>query len=563
MDEEEPKPHLFWLKATGILVAVVLLFFGARAAYHALMPKWLVSKAITAKQNGDLVGASLRIRRALQINSQDPGAVRWVADSLDEVNAPEALFWRFRSYDLNQNLEQGAALVACALKSGDLGAARSVLEKLRQRYGEDQVLALQADLALVERRFEEAASLYDKAEQQSPKTKEFAYRAAHIRLLHGSVEEAFKAERFLEELAQQPALGYRASKALVDYCLQTGQLYRALRINTEILSNPQSVSWDKLTQLTLLQRTDETKFRSYLAELQAQLGKKPETVAQLASKLNEIGLQRESMLWVLSLPKEVVEDPEVRLAAASSYLNLRDWEALSNFAANGHWGRIEYIRLALMARAAREKGLNSKDLWERAVKESAGQDGAAFALAKTVDAWGWRPEAKELRWQLAQGNGSAAKWALGVLYQEAAKEKDLPELVRISSRLVAINPADEKMTNNLAMFLLLMETERSRPLKLMQELYSKSPGVPEIASTYALALVRNGKAQEALSVMQALANEQLQRPDMAFSMGVVLAELGQQERARPYLELAATRNGMFEQEIRLLKKAGWKPENNP
>lgn len=563
MEEDEPKPHVFWLKLMGAIVVAVLVIGGAKMAYRVLMPKWLISKAVAAQKKGDLVSASLRIRRALQIDPRNPRAVRFVAEAFDDINAPDALFWRFRSFDLNQNLEQGTALVGCALKNGELQAARSTLEILRKRYGADAVLGPEADLALVEGRTADAATLYDRAALQFPKNEEYPYRAAHVRLLHGSFLEAQKAEHFLEDMAQtRSPVAVQASRALVDYCFKTGQIHRALRLNAQVLASPEAALRDKMTRLILLARTDPAQFRVFLSEMKSEMGKRAETAVVLINQLNQLQCQQEALEWGLGLTKEIARKPIVLLSMASIYLTLRDWQALAQFATTAApWSDLEYMRLALMARAAREQGKEFRELWQGAMKKSAAQEDAGFSLAKTVTAWGWRDESKELCWKLAQTNGMAAKWALGVLYREALKERDVPELARVASRMVAINPADEKMTNNLAMFLLLNDEERSRPLRLSQDLYKKQPTVPEIASTYAFALTRSGDPKAALSILQSLGDQQLARPEIAFCMAIVLADLGQKERARPYVELAASRKDMFEQEIRLLKTIGWDPEN--
>jgi predicted Zn-dependent protease len=71
------------------------------------------------------------------------------------------------------------------------------------------------------------------------------------------------------------------------------------------------------------------------------------------------------------------------------------------------------------------------------------------------------------------------------------------------------------------------------------ELYASAPLSPVFASTYAFSLYLQGKTKEGIQVLRALKPEELANPAVAVYYGVLLADTGEAQAAKGYLDKSA------------------------
>jgi len=121
-------------------------------------------------------------------------------------------------------------------------------------------------------------------------------------------------------------------------------------------------------------------------------------------------------------------------------------------------------------------------------------------------------------------------------------------------RLADLVPTDRRIQNNLAQLRLLLSADMDRARKVAAEVYLKEPSNPDYVSTYAFALYTKGDASGALKVMNGLSESQLRNPSMAAYYGIVLAAVGENDKAREYLKLAASAK-LLPEERALVTKA--------
>jgi predicted Zn-dependent protease len=92
--------------------------------------------------------------------------------------------------------------------------------------------------------------------------------------------------------------------------------------------------------------------------------------------------------------------------------------------------------------------------------------------------------------------------------------------------------------NNLALVAMLLGADEVKSYDLSREVYQKNPTNSDYASTYAFTLYRQGKAAEALEVLQRLKPEELQSPSIAGYYGLILKAGGDSAKAKAYLDLS-------------------------
>jgi len=228
----------------------------------------------------------------------------------------------------------------------------------------------------------------------------------------------------------------------------------------------------------------------------------------------------------------------LRFALANSYAQVGDWPALKTMLGRGSWGSAESLRLALLAKVARETGdadSFEKD-WVNAVERTENDPERLNVLQKVAFQWHWPEKATAVLWMLAD-IPDAQREALQNLYRYYTDRRDTSGLYRTLSRLMALMPEDKGIRNNFAQISLLLHTEASRAKEIARSLHETHPREAAYASTYAFALYQAGDIKGALKVMGQLTTEQLEDPSVAAYYGVFLATAGQADEATHYLQL--------------------------
>ena len=105
--------------------------------------------------------------------------------------------------------------------------------------------------------------------------------------------------------------------------------------------------------------------------------------------------------------------------------------------------------------------------------------------------------------------------------------------------LAKLDPKGLAARNNYAFLSLLTRTDEGDPYRVAETLHREKPDSALIASTYALSLFQQGKAEEAVAVMSAQKPEDLRQPQVALYHAIFLLGAGQKEKADEFLKLSA------------------------
>jgi len=331
-----------------------------------------------------------------------------------------------------------------------------------------------------------------------------------------------------------------------------------MRLARDLGAAPDARMPDHLLYLEELQRNHLPDFEPRLAALQAG-ATEPQAVYAIMNWMNSHGMGMRTILWHRRLPVGSRKMPEP-LAAAEACVAQGDWPDLREMIEGTQWGELEFLRLAFDTRlfdeqSQHERGPDFRTRWQRTMFSTGGNTNAIWMLAGVVRAWGWKAQASELWWSLANRR-IGQRPALAALYEMATADKDTAALYRISRRILEVEPGSPVAKNNVAMFALLRREDLPQANKLAGEDYGMAPAEPAIASTYAFSLYVQGRAQEAVAVMAKLPAAALEDPSTAACNGVLLSAAGDGVKARPYLELAMREKArLFPEEITMVEQA--------
>jgi tetratricopeptide (TPR) repeat protein len=541
----------------GGFVAFIVL---AVVAYHQVR-NWQVRR-LSAEANalvdrGDYKQAGLDARRILQIHPESPVGMRIMARIADRAGSQTAIeLWQRIAASDQGGAEDYYALAAAAIRFGNLKAAQTALDKLPDvgkksaRYH-----ATEADIALAQRDGAKVDRELNAAHELDPTNKEYVFRLATLRLGASDVTMRSKAHETLKQLQSDKDFRRHATRQLAIFALRDGNASEAVKFARQLDAYPERDFRDRLLLLTTLFEAKDAELQNSLTTLQAVAAKDAHTAGTLIMWLNSNGMSTEAIEWSRKLPPAVVAQRSVGVALSDALISAKDWKGLERLTKSGNWADLDFLRIALCARAFREMDdmPSFSAQWSEATKKVSGNAETALMLSETASKWGWRGEAIDLLWVVAKDSAKGEQ-ALQTLYQYFIKSGDTQNLYRVLLHLNGLRPNDHDIENNLAQVSLLLQMNTDRGQELARDVHEKDPKNPVYASTYAFALQARGETQKALKVFKDFSDAQLRDPTIALYYGLSLAAAGDNDRAAQFLELGQQAS-LLPEEKALLEKA--------
>ena len=540
------------------LVLVIALASGGLYFFHRWQERHLLRRSAAFLSGGDVKAAALSARRAFQMNPDNPDAARALAQIADRSGDRTALDWWRKVLELHPHTTEDAlALVRSALRVNDLATAQKTLDVLDdEAKGTPGYHAASGRLAEMKKNLVEAERHWAEASKLAPDNTSYQFQLALIRLGTNDQAKRKSALEVLERLRTDPKQRAAATRTLIlDGVAHHEETQRMHLLATELQSYPDAQFSDRLLYLEILRQLHDAGFEEYLKKLQQEAVSNPADLAGLLSWMSNNETAAAAVEFGNTLPTESLGKWPVLPALAEAYVSLKDWTGLERLARNTDWAPFDFLRHAYLARALRgqDKKFPAEQEWLAAQKEASAQPGSLLALARTTAAWGWETETVDLLWVLAKGDETKLE-ALQTLYQHYAKQGDTSGLYRTLLRLVEILPGDLALQNNLAQVSLLLGADVERERKVAAEIRQKEPSNGAYVSTYAFSLYTKGDLKGALQAMGQLSQDQLRDPSVAVYYGLILAAVGQNEKAREYLG-RATQANLLPEEKALVTKA--------
>jgi predicted Zn-dependent protease len=540
-----------------VLAAVALIGAGGWSAFKSLRQNRAVDRAQNFLTTGDYTQAAMSATWALQQNPKDAQAMRILAEVYASQGLKEEVAWRGRLVDAQPgNLDHRLKWANAALNHGDIATAEKALAELTAEQKKSAAYHEAAGrLAGMLKQGKALETNLAESVRLDPGNELYQLQLAALRLGSERNETREVAREEIERLATRAGTSRPALHVLIRDALLRGDPARALAFTEKLNALPGANFEDRMRHLRLLRQLNRREFWWCLAQMQAEAGG-GDQVPALMSYLNKSGLSSQSIEWSRRLGEETRGKSLVAVALAEAYLMQKDWENLKTQVKFGNWGNLEFQRLALLARVAREEGdaPGASAQWKAAMAATGTRREDLATLARLATTWKWQDEANSVLWQLARGANDQMP-ALQSLSRNYQLSGNTRELLNVANRMVEIGPENAFAKNNVAYLSLLLDVDKERAHALAKEVYTSDPKNPAFVSTYALALHLLGKSQEGLKLLQALPPQALEVPAHAFSYGVLLAAVNKREEATRYLSLAEKSAIMFAQEKALLAKA--------
>jgi predicted Zn-dependent protease len=554
--ERTPARLTFVIVAGCVLLS--LLGWGGYELYGALASRHSARRAAAYLSGGELKDAALSAHRALQIDQNNVDAMRVLATIAERTNDRNALSWRERIVRLKpDSVIDALAMAECALRFKNIATAEKILQQLppeAQRTAEFQATA--ARLADARHQQAEAEIHWNAAIKLAPQKR--AYQLELGRALMGSSNEVKRStgKAMLEKLRGDKEQRAIATRALIlDGLAHRANGRQLLAMSQELKNYPEATFNDRLLFLDLLHQLGEPQFTSYLSELEKDVVSSPANLAAMFSWMNANRMSLLAIDFAHTLPADMTRKWPIPPMIAKSYEKMRDWPDLAKFLQSQDWGEFDSLRHAYLSLALREEGkpVRADSEWALAQKRASDRVELLTLLSRLVSDWGWKKEDTDLLWMLTKHPETRLD-AFEALYHQYTDEGNTPGLYRVLTQLVKLLPEDRRLQNNFAQLCLLLDIDVDRAQELARDLYAKEPNNPAYVSTYAFALYTIGDSKGALEIMNPIGQSQWREPSLAAYYGIVLAAAGHNEKAKEFLELAAS-GKLLPEERALIAKA--------
>lgn len=551
------------LKLAYLVLLLAVLFaggwLGIRKLHHRQEMR-LVDTAAAFLARGDFRSASLTAQQALGINPSSIEACGLMVNITEMLHSPEAVLWRQKLAGLKPgDVASLLALATTATKFGETFIAGEALARIAEQHRNTVVFfRAKAEWAVATRQYPLAEQCFERALELDPKNESIQLNLATLRILSNDPEVAAGARAALEKLRANPALNQAALRALLTDARLRKDLKRSKELAEELNQGAKVSLEDRLLYLEELQHADDPAFEEALRVLRSKVGDAPGAILVLMTWMNGHGLASETVAWGKALAPGLRSEMPVPLGLAEAYVILGEWETLRPFVAKGNWGALDFLRLAIYARALDElsehrRGPDFKDRWERAIIVTHGDINAQSMLARLVMGWGWKEEAAQVWWLIAR-HDVGQRPALQALYRIYSETKNTPQLYRVARRIYQVEPGNPVAKNNVAMLALLLRQDLSEAHRLAGENYRQHSTTPATVSTWAFSLHLRGRDAEAIRLLSDLPDAELHQPSMAACYGVVLANSGDREKAGFFLKLAlGNKDQLFPEEVALVQ----------
>ncbi|MEP6685709.1 MAG: tetratricopeptide repeat protein [Verrucomicrobiota bacterium] len=548
------------LVSIGLLLVVIIGGITARQFYLHRAPLRLARQAQLAFDRDQPSEASLKARRALQIDANNIEARRVMAQLMERAGLSDAIgLWRQVVKLQPNSVRDNVALAHCELRFGKIAAARETLQKVAPQDREDASYeACAGDIAAAMNEFSEAVARYERALKLDPQDESFQFKRAVVELRF--LEKRADAQATLRIFASKPKFRDPVRRALLLDHIANFEWAAALPLAKEMAEQPNAPVKDKIVYLEVLRHASSPELDTILAGIKSGAQQKPEEAAELIQYLQNSGRGPDAIAWAKSLPPAVKSDPRMRAAEALCYISISDWDALAPTVSGEKWGKLEYLRLALFSRSLREHGdLDlSRSTWNDAVAAASKDSTRLNELLRIAADWRWNTEQTTVLWALSSVPDSQAT-ALQSLYERYSSNIDTVGLRRVTARLAEIDPANEGAKNNLLMYSFLLGSVSDTDLQSARDLYLKNPTNAAFTSTFAFALYSKGRAAEALATMNTLRNDQLEDSSTAAYYGLFLQANGVFDLASKYFELSKGAR-LLPEEKKLVEQAKRTPQ---
>ena len=404
------------------------------------------------------------------------------------------------SYARASELDPGYATAALNLarldlREGKTAEARAGYEAVLEKHPDQPVaLVALAKMASDEGRAQEGVALLERAREKNPNAVQPRLILANYQLRRGNAREALTLAREAHEISPQlPAAALLLGRAQIANGL-SDEAVETLGALAE--RYPDSVDAHMQLALAYGQKRDVERTRRELERVLELNPGNPLASLGLGNLALRTGNQDEAMRIARALQESHPKSP-----------------AGFSLAGDVHLARGDAGQAATAYATALEKAPASATVLKLyAARTRAGRS---------------NPTATLTDWLAAHPQDAAVRLAYAsTLHQGGKRARAIAEYERV----LETQPGSVLALNNLAW--LYFEEGDGRALDLAARAYERAPDRAEIVDTYGWLLVKNGRLEKGLSLLEKAARQSPENGDIRYHLAAGLAEVGEKSRAR-------------------------------
>jgi tetratricopeptide (TPR) repeat protein len=529
-------------------------------AYRAHKEKRFAAIARDALAKRDYRKALLAAQQALAINSSNLVACRVMADMADDARSPHAIAFRRRMAQIAPTLENRIVLASCALRYEPPPfplASQTLKEIAADNAAQTSVSfhVVAAQLALKQNRMAQAEAHFEQAIQLEPTNELHRLNLAVMRLESNDSAVSAKAEAELKRLKETEPWKVHALRALSVHSSARRKFADAEAYSNLLLQSTNAVFGDKLDHLSILHRANSAALNPFLETIQRQAATNVLAASGLVTRMANIGLADDAIVWVKSLPASMQNEMPLPMSVSDCYGKAGRWRDLESFLIARQWREQDFLRKGLLALAVRQQKETTVAAiyWNDAVGLASDRSEAIATLAQLASNWGWTNETELLLWRAARQFPREA-WPAESLQRSYVRLRNTPRLFEVNTLLLERDPTNAVVQNNWATLAFLLRTNLTKAHQLAREVYERNTNHFGFVSTYAWSLHLQGRTAEGLKIIETLKPVELEDPAVASYYGVMLAASGQREKAQRYFARAETAP-ILPEELKLIADA--------
>ncbi len=529
-------------RSTQVILGLLLgaIFIGAVAAkkfappyYRAWREKKANADAREFLNKGDYAAARLSVNKTVNFNPNNIEAWKLGVEIAEKQQSPDLGYYIQRLSVAEPTLENKLRFLRTVIK---LNAGYREADEMLSKIGPEasnsaEFYELAAEISRRTGKLTKAKYFLVDLVRLRPEDNKAKFELAQIRLHEGVPENKPSIRAEIRNLATDPALRTNALTLLLSDSIQSGNAAEALDLAGQLESTPNLPPYVRVNVIgEAYRKFAPSRFPVYLTELEKTSGDAPDKAIILTNYLMAVQKSDEARRWLETLSPELRKNEGIEVTYGYALLMAKDWPNLEKHLRASKWKENEYARHAMLAycyrNAGRQREFNEE--WKLAVHEIGNDARRLQTLIAQTTAWNWTEQRFELLWKRFSLDPTNRDVRQQLITWERSRG-NTSQLNRIFARLMELDPKDMEAKNNYAYTSILLGLNLDRAYQSAREAYESDRKNPSFATTYAVALYRQGKMADSLQTIQSLSLAALSQPERALLHAIILIGNGQHE----------------------------------
>ncbi len=515
---------LLWSAVLMVAVGIAGYYYFAKPAYKSWREKRANNIAREHLAAGDYPAALAAARKAIQYNQSNVDAWRLAVEITEKQDSSQAYVYQEGLARVEPTLENKLKFIRTAVKYGAYPQALAAVNKVGPEGAQSvEFYELASQVSLTMRNQTKAKYYLMSLVKLQPNNNKARLDLAQIRLTDGFEDNKPSIRAEIRSLANDPALRVRALTLLLADAVQAKNENESLDIANQLSLSTDVPIGTQLMVAEAYRQSSPKRLEAHLERLKTTYATQPENIPSLVSYMGSHGMSADARKWIESLDPKIRDTEPVQLIYSAATLTLGDFAGIEAFLRPIKWTENEYMRHAFLAYSYRKRGDERafNDAWKLAVIEAGSTPNRIQNLIDRTTSWGWPEQRIELLWKKF-GLNPADKETRQQIAQWELSRKNTAALNRLFGRINENDPADRDARNNYTYTSLLLGTSLDRAYTAARDTYEANTQDPYAVTTYALALYKQNKPQEALQTLETLGLGALASPERTLLHGVLL-----------------------------------------